>query len=211
MYHGSFFTSDVPGLAAHVRTLDERLAALFPELADGRAAGRLRLCPDELTGRGVSLADGYRPELGTALALYSGHVVADWPLGDYVLSLPPFRRDGRTWHPSVDAAVRCRTRQPPLCSVALFNHSCHDATVSLRRPAELRDCPLSCAVAYPTAELQAGGRLLWDYDGGAARGNAAYSMDLAGSLQLRAEGFASVPCACRGAQPCPRQRWFRVW
>ena len=211
MYHGSFFTSDVPGLAAHVRTLDERLAALFPELADGRAAGRLRLCPDELTGRGVSLADGYRPELGTALALYSGHVVADWPLGDYVLSLPPFRRDGRTWHPSVDAAVRCRTRQPPLCSAALFNHSCHDATGSLRRPAELRDCPLSCAVAYPTAELQAGGRLLWDYDGGAPLGNAAYSMDLSGSLQLRAEGFASVPCACRGAQPCPRQRWFRVW
>ncbi len=61
MFHGSFFTSDVPGLVAHVQDLNDRLAALLPELADGRAASRLRFRPDELTGRGFSLADGYRP------------------------------------------------------------------------------------------------------------------------------------------------------
>jgi hypothetical protein len=90
---------------------------------------------------------------------------------------------------------------------------CVMATVTLRRPAELRSCPLSCAVSYPISKLQAGGRLLWDYDGGASgpRGNAAYSMDLACSLQLREEGVASVPYACRGAQLCPLRRWVWVW
>ncbi len=131
MFHGALFTSDTPGLVTHIRDLDEQLAALCPEFADGRAAGWLRFCPDEFTGRGVSLADGYSPWPSTALALYSGHVVADWPMGKYVMALPSFRRDCSTWHPSVNAAVRCQTHQPHLCSALLFNHSCHDATVTM--------------------------------------------------------------------------------
>jgi hypothetical protein len=98
----------------------------FPSFADGQAAGGLRLRPNEFTNWEVSLADGYRPELCTALALYSGHMVVDWPMGEYVLALPFFRLCSHTWHPSVDAAVRCLTRQPPLCTAALFNQSCHD-------------------------------------------------------------------------------------
>ncbi len=185
----------------HVRELDERAATLFPEFSDGRASARLRFRPDELTGRGVSLAEGYRPDADTALALYFGCVVAGWTTGDYVLVLLPFRKDGRTWHPSVDSVASCRTLSPPLCNAALFNHTCHDATVVLRQPVGLRGCPLPCAVAYPTVTtaLQPSGRLLWDYNGRARRGNSCFSVDLARSPELRGEGVDSVPCACRGA------------
>ena len=81
----------------------------------------------------------------------------------------------------------------------------------LRQPDELRACRLPCVAAYPTDALQPGGPLLWDYDGGAHRGNGAFSVDLARSLELRAEGIDCVRCACRGALPCPRSRWFRVF
>jgi hypothetical protein len=181
----------------------------------GRAPAYLRLMPDELTGRGVALADGYRHPTNTALALYFGHVVSGWSTGEFVLDLPTFRADGRTWHPSIDAAAACRTPNPPACNAALFNHTCHDATVVLRQPDSetLRGCAasLSCATAYPTAALQPGGRLLWDYDGGARRGNSGFSVDLARSLELRSTGVDSVPCACRWAAPCPRGRWFRIF
>ena len=185
MFTGAFFSCDDQGLDPHVRELDARVAALFPEFTDGRAAARLRLHHDGPSGRGVSLAEGFQPGPDTALALYHGSVVAGWTTGDYVLALPSFRRDGRSWHPSIDAATRCRTRRPNPTNAALFNHTCHSATVVLRRPPELRDCPLSCAVAYPTAALQPGGPLLWDYDGGARRGNGGFSVDLAQSLELR--------------------------
>ena len=68
---------------------------------------------------------------------------------------------------------------------------------------ELRDCTLSCAVAYPTASLR-------DYDGGTRRGNGGFSVDFAQSLELHGEGVDCVPCACRGALSCPRARWFRI-
>ncbi len=211
MSAGSLFSSDDPDLAVHVRALDDQVALLFPEFADGRAAARLRLVPDELTGRGVALTAGYRPPADTVLALYYGHVVAGWSSSEFVLDLPPFRAGGRSWHPSIDAAAICRAPVPPTCNAALFNHQCHDATVVLRQPAALRGCALSCVAAYPTAVLRPGGRLLWDYDGGARRGNSGFSVDLARSLELRAEGVDSVPCACRGVLPCPRSRWFRVF
>jgi hypothetical protein len=211
MFAGSLFSSGDPGLDAHVRTLDDQVALLFPEFVDGRAAALLRLVPDEFTGRGVALAAGFRPPAGTALALYYGHVVAGWSTGEFVPGLPTFRVDGRTWHPSIDAAAVCRMPNPPACNAALFNHKCHDATVVLRQAAELRGCALSCIAAYPTAALQPGGRLLWDYDGGARRGNSGFSVDLAHSLELRAAGVDSVPCACRGALPCPRSRWFSIF
>ena len=211
MSAGLFFSSDDLVLAYHVRALDDQVALLFPEFVDDRAAARLRLVPDEFTGRGVALAAGYLPPADTALALYYGHVVAGRPSGEFVLDLPPFRAGGRTWHTSVDAAAMCRAPSPPVINAALLNHKCHDATVVLRQPVALRGCALPCVAAYPTASLQPGGRLLWDYDGGARRGNSGFSVDLARSLELRAEGVDSVPCACRGVLPCPRSRWFRVF
>ena len=212
MFAGSFFSSDDRSLDPHVRELDDRVAALFPEFLDGSASARLRFHRDEFSGHCVSFADGYRPAPDTALALYYGSVVAGSTAGDYFLALPSFRRDGSTWHPSVDAAVCCRTRRPTPFNAALLKHSCHDATVVLRRPPQLRDCTLSCAVVYPTASLQAGGPLLWDYDGGARRGNNGFfSVDFAQSLELRGEGVDCVPCACRWPLSCPRARWFRVF
>jgi hypothetical protein len=211
MFTGILFSSNDPDLDAHVRELDERVALLFPGFADGRASAHLRLVRNEFSGRGVSLAPGYLPPAGEALAFYFGRVVADGPSGEFVLDLPPLRVGRRAWHPSIDAAAICRSRFPPAGNAALFNHTCHGATVVLRQPDELRSCRLPCVAAYPTAELQPGGPLLWDYDGGARRGNGAFSVDLARSLELRAEGIDSVRCACRGALPCPRNRWFRAF
>ncbi len=96
MFVGTLFSSSDSGLDAHIRTIDERAPLLFPEFVGGRAPAHLRLMPDELTGRGVALAAGYRPTADTALALYFGHVVAEWPTGEFVMALPTFRADGRT-------------------------------------------------------------------------------------------------------------------
>jgi hypothetical protein len=128
-------------------------------------------------------------------------VVLDCPGGDYVLALPPFRKDQRTWqcwHASVVAGPACRALQHALC-----NHSCRDATVLMQRPSGLHDCALPCAVVYAPSDMPAGGHLLWDYDGGAHAGNRAFSVDLALSTVLRLEGVNTVPCACYGERPCP--------
>ena len=233
MFEGQFFSSHDPRLDAFTPDLDYRVASLFPPAVDRpnpqpqqppliglgrgnsqrRAALRqgrhLRLLPDELTGRGVACADGYRPEPGEPLALYFGTVVLDWPPGDFVLGLGSFRRGSCTLAPSVDAGLVCRVADPPIINAALFNHSCRDATVVLRRPPELYDCALPCAVAYAKAGQPAGCRLLWDYDGGARSGNRAFTVDQARSVALRLEGIETFPCACRAPAPCPRRRWFR--
>jgi hypothetical protein len=211
MFTGTLFSSSDPDLNAYVRALDERVALIFPELADGRASAHLRLDRNEFSGRGVSLAPVYLPPVGTALAFYFCPVVDDGPSGEFVLDLPSFLVGRRTWHPSIDAAAVCRSPSPPAENAALFNHTCHGATVVLRQPDELHVCRLPCVAAYSTDALQPGGPLLWDYDGGGHRGNGAFSVDLARSLELRAESIDSVRCACRGALPCPRSRWFRVF
>ena len=132
MFAGSIFSSGDLDLEPPVRELDARLAALFPEFLDGSTSAHLRFRRDESSGRSVFLADGFRPAPGTALVLYYGHVADGRPAGDYVLARPSFRRDGRTWRLSVDAAVRYRTRYP-LSNAALFNHCCLDATVVLHQ------------------------------------------------------------------------------
>ena len=211
MFEGRLFTSGDDGLDPYVADLEARLALHFPEFFNGVAASRLVSRADQLTGRGLELADGYVPPAGTPLAVYFGRVVLDWPDGDFVLALPHFRRGRRTWTPSVDAGPCCRVPSPCPLNAALCNHTCHDATVCLRRPRCMAEGPLSCAVAYATDGMAPRSRLLWDYDGGARSGSRAFSVDLAGSLALRAGGVDSVPCACRGALPCPRGRWFRVF
>jgi hypothetical protein len=156
MFAGRQFSSGDAALDPYVQLLDARVSVLFPEFSDGSAGARLRLQKDQVSGRGLSLADGYLPPPGTPLALYFGEVVLDWEAGDYVLALPSYLRNSFTWHPSVDAAGPCCTRRPTRHNAALCNHTCHGATVALRRPAALRDCPLSCVVAYPAAGLRSG-------------------------------------------------------
>jgi hypothetical protein len=207
----TFFTAGDPGLCEFTCELEDRIAHLFPEFVDGSAAAHLALVPDRLTGRGLRFAAGYRPTKNEAVALYFGRVVVDCPLGDFVLALPSFRRAHRTWLPFVDAGPQCRDPDPVPINAALCNHSCHDSTVLLRQPPELRDCALPCAVAYAKPGVAAGARVLWDYDGGARSGSGAFTVDLAGRVELLQAGFDSVPCACRRALPCPRARWFRVF
>jgi hypothetical protein len=195
----------------YVEQLEERLSQVFPEFFNGSAAARLRLRPDELNRRGLSLADGYRPAKGTPLALYFGQVVLDSPGGDYVLALDSFQREGRVWCPSVDAGPACRMPNPRLVNAALCNHSCHGATVRLRRPPELYGCALPCAVAYAADDMPLGGHLLWDYDGGSRVGNGTFSVDTALSIALSQAGVGTVRCGCSGLEPCPRNRWFSIY
>ena len=82
MFEGRLFTSGDDGLDPYVADLEARLALHFPEFFNGVAASRLVSRADQLTGRGLELADGYVPPAGTPLAVYFGRVVLDWPDGD---------------------------------------------------------------------------------------------------------------------------------
>ena len=108
MFEGRLFSSGDDGLDPYVADLEARLVLHFPEFFNGVAASRLVTRADQLTGRGLELADGFVPLAGTPLAVYFGRVVLDWPDGDFVLALPHFRRGRRTWTPSVDAGPCCR-------------------------------------------------------------------------------------------------------
>jgi hypothetical protein len=113
MYSGRFFRSADGPLATFVRELDESIASAFPEFADGSAAARVVLRPDQLTGQGAALADGVRFRRPTAVGFYFGDVAEDVPLGEFVLVLPHFRRSMRSYHPTIDAERLCRSPEPP--------------------------------------------------------------------------------------------------
>jgi hypothetical protein len=139
MFHGRFFSTDDQGLDPFVRELNARVALAFPEFLDGTAEQRLRLVPDQITGRGIELATGAHVTKDMPLAPYAGRVVLDGPPSDYVLALPTFRRAGRTWAPSVDAGELRTAVDPSPLNAALLDHACHNATVRLWRPSSLRD------------------------------------------------------------------------
>jgi hypothetical protein len=54
-----------------------RVGREFPDFLDGKAERRLRLVPDQITGRGVELARGASVAKDLPLALYAGRVVLD--------------------------------------------------------------------------------------------------------------------------------------
>jgi hypothetical protein len=171
---------------------------------------RLRSVPDQISGRGVELAEGATVTKDTPLAIYAGSVVLEVPSSDYVLALPSFRRKGVTWDTSVDASHLRTAVAPSLINAALLEHTCHNATVRLGRPPSLRACALPCAVAVALDGLSGGRRLKWDYDGGRRVGNSGFTVDLQRSLELRNEGVDTVACGCQPGGLCPRRRWFRV-
>ena len=208
MYSGRFFRSADGPLATFVRELDESIASTFPEFVDGSAAARVVLRPDQLTGQGVALADGVRFRRPTAVGLYFGDIAEAVPLGEFVLVLPHFRRGMRSYHPTIDAERLCRLPEPPPLNVAMYNHTCHDATARVRS-VRVGSCALPCVVAYALPDLPNGSRLVWDYDGGLSRG--AFSVGPHERAALQASGVTFGPCACRGVLPGPRSRWFRVF
>jgi hypothetical protein len=210
MFCCRFFSAEDPGLVPFVRELDARVAVAFPEFVDGTAEQRLRLVPDQITGRGVELADDATVTKDTPLAIYAGSVVLEVPSYDYVFALPPFRRAGHTWNTSVDASHLRAAVAPSPINAALLEHTCHNATVRLCHPPSLRDCALPCAVALALYGLSGGRRLKWDYDGGHRAGNNGFTVDLKRSLELRNEGVDTVACGCQPGGLCPRGRWFRV-
>jgi hypothetical protein len=212
MYSGRFFRSADGPLATFVRELDESIASTFPEFVDGSAAARVVLRPDQLTGQGVALADGVRFRRPTAVGLYFGDIAESGPVGDFVLVLPQCRRTSgaacaRTTRPLTrSGSAVCRS--PPPLNVAMYNHTCHDATARVRS-VRVGSCALPCVVAYALPDLPNGSRLVWDYDGGLSSG--AFSVGPHERAALQASGVTFVPCACRGVLPCPRSRWFRVF
>jgi hypothetical protein len=210
-FRGHFFTTTVARLGPHLRGLEASLAHLLPELFDGTVADRLVTYLDPHAGPGVAVAPGHSLPRGTVVGLYFGDVLdtTSTPRGDYVLDLGRVRRGGRVHRLLLDGARRCSRRGgavPDLRNAALLNHTRWDASVRLGRPAR---CDFPCAVAYTTRRLEAGDPLRWDYDGG--RSGAAFTVDAAEGARLLAQGVTCVPCACRGGQPCPRQRWFPIY
>ena len=205
---GRFFCSSEGLLAPFTAELDECVAHSFPEFVGGSAAARLVLRPDELTGLGVALADGVRLRKETAVALYYGDVVSTEPPGEFALALSSFRRAHQSHHPFIDATRSCTGHFARPLNAAMFNHTCHGETVHLR---EWHGCALPCAIAYAPAGSPAGGRLLWDYDGGLRTSAKAFTVGSRDAAALQALGVDMVPCACRGALACPRSRWFRVY
>ena len=69
MFQGRLFSSGDLDLDPYVAELDAYVFTHFPEFFDGTAERRLRLQPDELTGRGIALAPGYSPAKDTPLAI----------------------------------------------------------------------------------------------------------------------------------------------
>ena len=137
MFAGRFFFSSDPGLDPCVQQLDARVAALFPELSNGVAEARLRLREDRSPGRCLALADGFRLARVTPSVPHFGRVVPAGAPDGYVLA--SLRKNGRSWHPPVDAGALCRAPAPDLCNAALCNHTCHGATV----------VPCACLGALP--------------------------------------------------------------
>jgi hypothetical protein len=207
--------SDFPILFRGIRfeVTATRICSFFKaEFVDGTTEQRLRLVPDQITGRGVELADVATVTKDTPLAIYAGSVpvVLEVPSSDNVLALPPFRRAGRTWATSVDAGHLRAAVAPSLINAALLEHTFNNATVRLCRPPSLHDCALPCAVALALDGLSGGRRLKWDYDGGHRAGNSGFTVDLKRSLELRNEGVDTIACGCQPGGLCPRGRWFRV-
>jgi hypothetical protein len=205
MFCGRFFSAEDPGLVPFVCELDARVAVAFPEFVDGRAERRLRLVPDQVSGRSVELAEGETVTKDDPLAIYAGRVVLEVPfrLRPGVAFVPPERRHLGRLHLRTAVA-------PSLINAALLEHTCHNATVRLGRPPSLRACALPCAVAVALDALSGGRRLKWDYDGGHRVGNSSFTVDLRRSLELRNEGVDTVACGCQPGGLCPRGRWFRV-
>jgi hypothetical protein len=219
MFHGRFFSSDDQGLDPFVRELDARVALEFPEFLDGTAERRLRLVPDQITGRGVELAKGARVTKDMPLAPYAGRVVLDGPA----------LRPTMFWRYQA-SAVRAAPGPPPSMPapsarkwiLPLSTRPCWTTPVTTRRcacgarPASSTARCLSLSHSHSALRfrirLSDGCRLTWDYDGGLRAGNNGFTVDFARSLELRDEGVAgaTVPCACQAGRPCPRGRWFRV-
>ncbi len=206
MRRGSPFYTAEPTLAAWTCSLNDDLSRRFPGPLHVVHHPALRLHPDQLTGRGVFLADGADVHRDVPLALYFGEVLFGPASGEYVFELRRFRRQNRSYDLAIDAGSYCRRANPWPGNVALFNHSCLDRTVELRY---LPDLAIPCVAAFPLPTLRGGQELRYNYDGGLRTGS--YTVDVHCRAQLLAAGVASAQCACRRPAPCPLGRWLRIF
>ena len=206
MSRGVFFSTAESHLVNWTRELDESIPELFPTLADGSLALRLRRRPNELTGNGIVVADGASLRAGTPIGLYFGSVGTTCALDEYAFALRPFRSGKASYALVVDAGSYCRRANPSLVNVALFNHACRDRTVRLGWSSHAL---LPCVVAYSARDLVGGEALVYNYDSDLSVG--AYTLGSREKDLLVAEGLSAVPCACSPGAPCPRNRWFRLY
>ena len=206
MSRGIFFSTAESHLANWTRELDDTIPDLFPALADGSLASRLRRQPNELTGNGIAVADGASFRAGTPIGLYFGSVCTTCPLDEYAFTLRSFRFEKAEYELVVDAGAYCRRSNPLPVNVALFNHACQERTVRLGWGSQVL---LPCVVAYSARDLVGGEALVYNYDSDLSVG--AYTLDRREKNLLVAAGLSFVPCACSAVAPCPRDRWFRSY
>ena len=114
-HHGRFFVAPDAGLARIAQDMDDYIVRHFPQFVVGSASTHVVLHPDQLTGRGVALADGVRLPRGAAVGLYLGNTLEEAPeepLRDHVLGLGVVRRQRHAYHLCVDATRYCAQLDP---------------------------------------------------------------------------------------------------
>ena len=209
MFRGRFFSTCEPDLLEWTRELDDGVGLEFPDFLDDRAARRVVLRPDEFTGRGVCLADGVPRDHRIPVGFYHGMVRTWTPQDDYVLAVRTFRRGGSSWRLSLDAGSLCRRANPSPINVALYNHTCGEASVQLSWS---RASTIPLALAFAPAGLPPGSRLRWNYDGLGRAAADRFTMSQPERDAWVLDGFEAAACACaRPLFPCPRNRWFKIW
>ena len=202
-FRGALFSTPDPDLAAQVAAADGLAPSLLSPVLDSRSRSVVRLHEHPATGWGVVLADGACVPAGALLGLYFGDICREPSFAEYALELPHFWSGDERLDLFVDAAASCQGPDPSPVNVAMYAHSCRDATMAL---SATRLGPMPCIVARSRSALRGGQALTWNYDGHSQ--GSAYTIDRHRRAELLAEGTAMVPCACRAPAPCPRSRWL---
>ena len=140
----AFFSTAEPDLAARVAEADDLAPSLLSLVLDAGARPVVRLQEHPATGWGVVLADGASVPPGTLLGLYFGDICLEPSSDEYALELPHFWSGDSRLDLFVDAAASCTGPDPSPANMAMYVHSCRDATVVL---SESRLGRLPCVVA----------------------------------------------------------------
>lgn len=112
---GRFSAATDVRLAQIAQDMDDYIVRHFPQFAVSSASASVVMHPDQLTGRGVALADGVRLPRGAAVGLYLGNTLEEAPeepLRDHVLGLGVVRGQRHAYHLCVHATRYCAQLDP---------------------------------------------------------------------------------------------------
>jgi hypothetical protein len=162
--------------------------------------------PDQLTGRGIYMADQCTIGHGIRVAAYTGAVsLFPSPSSDFLLACPETCLNGRIVEPYIDAAGQCLRGCPLSTHAGLANHQCERPTCAgewARSP----NSTLPIMVLRTLDSLRGGTQLTYNYDSHRPAG--AYTLGPEEAAAITARGATCRPCRCNGLDPCPKSRFF---